>query len=92
MDDLNITIPVDLFTLLLGGSVAVSSLDKTVTLSIPKGTANGKVFRLRGLGMPNLRNLDERGDLYVTVEAQLPGHLSEAESELVEKWRGMRSQ
>jgi curved DNA-binding protein len=91
-DDLNITIPVDLFTLLLGGSVEVSSLDKTVKLSIPKGTANGKVFRLRGLGMPKLRNPDERGDLYVTVEAQLPQHLSDAETELVESWRSVRSQ
>ena len=91
-DDLNITIPVDLFTLLLGGSVEVSSLGKTVKLSIPKGTANGKVFRLRDLGMPKLRNPDERGDLYVTVEAQLPPHLSDAETELVENWRGMRPQ
>lgn len=87
-----VTIAVDLFTLLLGGSVEVSSLDKTVKLSIPKDTINGKVFRLRGLGMPKLGNPDERGDLYVTVEAQLPQHLSDAETELVENWRGMRSQ
>jgi curved DNA-binding protein len=91
-DDLNITIPVDLFTLLLGGTVAVSSLDKTVKLTIPENTANGRVFRLRGLGMPNLRNPDERGDLYVTVEAQLPQHLSDAETELVKKWQDLRSQ
>jgi curved DNA-binding protein len=90
-DDLHVTVDVDLFTLLLGGSVDVSSLDKTVKLSIPKGTANGKIFRLKGLGMPKLRQPDERGDLYVTAEASLPGHLSHAETELVEKWRRMRS-
>lgn len=82
-DDLNITVAVDLFTLLLGGSVAVSSLDKTVKLTIPENTANGRVFRPRGLGMPNLRNPDERGDLYETVEARLPQHLSDTEIELV---------
>ena len=90
-DDLNTSIPVDLFTLLLGGSVEVPGIDKAVRLTIPKATPNGKVFRLRGLGMPNLRNPDERGDLYVTAEAQLPQHLSEAEAELVQRWREMRS-
>jgi curved DNA-binding protein len=89
-DDLHLTLDVDLFTLLLGGSIDVSSLDKTVKLSIPKDTANGKLFRLRGLGMPKLRQPDERGDLYVKVEARLPQHLSAAETELVEKWRDIR--
>jgi curved DNA-binding protein len=89
-DDLHITVAVDLFTLLLGGSVDVSSLDKTVKLSIPKGTTNGKLFRLRRLGMPKLSQPDERGDLYVAVEARLPQNLSGAETELLEKWRELR--
>lgn len=89
-DDLKITVPVDLFTLLLGGSVEVSSIDKTVKLKIPKGTASGKIFRLGGLGMPKLRKPDERGDLYATVEARLPQHLSDSETSLVEQWRDMR--
>lgn len=90
-DDLNVVIPVDLFTLLLGGSVEVSSMDKSVRLKIPKGTANGKVFRLRGLGMPQMRNPEKRGDLYATVEAQLPEKLTDAELSLLRQWRDMRS-
>ncbi len=89
-DDLKITVPLDLFTILLGGSIEVSSVDKAVKLKIPKGTANGKTFRLRGLGMPKLRKPDERGDLYATVEVTLPQHLTDAESSLVEQWREMR--
>ena len=89
-DDSKITVPVDLFTLLLGGSVEVSSIDKAVKLKVPKGTANGKIFRLRGLGMPKLRKPDERGDLYTTVEATLPQHLSDAERKLVEQWQDIR--
>jgi curved DNA-binding protein len=40
--------------------------------------------------MPKLSQPDERGDLYVAVEARLPQNLSGAETELLEKWRGMR--
>ncbi len=91
-DDLTVTVPVDLFTLLLGGSLPVSALDRTVKLNIPKGTDSGKQFRLRGLGMPNLKNPDQRGDLYATVEAQIPDNLSDEETKLVEQWRALRSQ
>jgi curved DNA-binding protein len=90
-DDLKISLPVDLFTMLLGGTVKVPTIDKTVSLTIPEGTPNGKVFRLRGLGMPKLRNPKERGNLYAAVEAVLPDHLSSAEIELVRQWRDLRS-
>lgn len=91
-DDLKVTVLVSLFTFLLGGKAPVSTLDKIVKLTIPQGTPNGKVFRLRGLGMPKLRNPDERGDLYATIEAQLPQNLSEAEITLAEQWRNLRQE
>jgi curved DNA-binding protein len=89
-NDLRTTVPVDLFSLLLGGKVQVPSLDRTVKLDIPAETANGKTFRLRGLGMPNLKNPEQRGDLYATVEAQLPQHLSHNEQELLRQWQEIR--
>lgn len=89
-DDLSTTVPVDLFTMLLGGQVPVSGIDRTVNLDIPAETRNGRVFRLRGLGMPKLKHPDQRGDLYVTVEASLPQHLSASEKELVGQWKKMR--
>lgn len=89
-DDLTLTLPVDLFTLLLGGKVTVQALDRTVKLEIPPETANGRVFRLKGLGMPNLKDPEKRGDLYVKVEAVLPTHLSDREKQLLEQWRRLR--
>jgi len=88
-DDLKLSIPVDLFTLLLGGHETIASIDRTVRLDIPAETPNGRVFRLKGVGMPNLKNPDQRGDLYVTVEAALPKHLSEKEKNLVQQWKNM---
>jgi curved DNA-binding protein len=89
-DNLSLTLPVDLFTLLLGGKVTVPGIDRSVKLDIPRETANGRVFRLKGLGMPHLKKPEERGDLFVKVEALLPEQLSEPEKELVEQWRSLR--
>lgn len=89
-NDLQVTVPVDLYTAILGGEVNVSSLDRTVKLNIPPQTKNGKVFRLRGMGMPRLNKLDERGELYATVEVQIPQDLSPEEKELFERLREMR--
>jgi curved DNA-binding protein len=89
-DDLNLTITLDLFTMLLGGQVTVSGIDRSVRLDIPPETANGRVFRLRGLGMPRLKNPAERGELYVTVQAALPKSLSDKEKDLILQWKNMR--
>lgn len=90
-DNLRINIPVDIFTLVLGGEIPVSAIDKTVQLKIPKGTPNGKIFRLRGLGMPKLRKPKERGALLVTVNAEIPQDLNEEEIKLMEQWKAIRS-
>jgi len=89
-DDLAATVPVDLFTMMLGGKVPVSSIDRTVKLDIPSETRNGRVFRLRGLGMPKMKHPGQRGDLFVTVEALLPQHLTPEEKDLVKQWKNMR--
>ncbi|MBK7897507.1 MAG: DnaJ domain-containing protein [Anaerolineaceae bacterium] len=89
-DDLKTAVPVDLYTAILGGQIDVPTIDKTVKLTIPAETANGKQFRLRGLGMPTLKNPEERGNLYATVAVQLPTNLSDEERELFEKLRSLR--
>jgi len=90
-DDLRMTQPVDIFTALLGGKISVPAIDKTVNLTIPEGTRNGKVFRLAKLGMPKLRKPDERGDLYVTVAVELPTTLSDEEKRIVREWQQIRA-
>jgi curved DNA-binding protein len=91
-DDLRLRLPVDMFTMLLGGEAQVTTLDgKTIKLKVPAGTANGKVIRLTGQGLPRLRNIGTRGDLYVTLEALLPATLSDRERELVEELRAIRA-
>jgi curved DNA-binding protein len=89
-DDLHVSVPIDLYTALLGGKVYVPTLERPVELTVPAETPNGKVFRLRGLGMPKLHEPQVRGNLYATVEVQLPKRLSQEERQLFEKLRTMR--
>ncbi len=88
-DDLRVNVAIDLYTAILGGKISVPTLERSVELTVPPETANGKVFRLRGLGMPNLRNPQERGNLYATLQVQLPKGLSQQEKELFQKLRDL---
>ena len=54
------------------------------------GRSYGKQFRLRGLGMPNLRNPDNRGDLYAVVSVEIPQDLSEEEKRLFRQLKQAR--
>lgn len=89
-DDLRVKVPVDLYTALLGGEVHVPTLERTLALTIPAGTQGGKVFRLRGQGMPHLRKPDERGDLLAEVTISVPTKLSDEEKRLVQRLRELR--
>ena len=86
-NNLRVTLPVDLYTAILGGEVSVPTLDRPVVLTIPAGTANGKTIRLRGKGMPNTRKKNDFGDLLVTVQVKLPDKLSDKERKLFEQLR-----
>ena len=69
----------------LGGTVEIATLRGKASLKVPEGTASGTVFRLRGEGMPNLRNPDRRGDLHVRVEVHVPTKLTAEQRAAAEK-------
>jgi curved DNA-binding protein len=76
--DLYTRVRVPAATAVLGGEVDVPALaGKSLRLKIPPTTQNGQVFRLRGHGLPAVNKPDDRGDLYATVDAQLPHALDD---------------
>jgi curved DNA-binding protein len=85
-------VPVDLYTMVLGGQVRVPTMTGEVVLTIPPGTQNGRTFRLRGKGMPHLRQPDQHGDLFARVEVQLPTDLTAPQRELFEQLRDLRKE
>jgi DnaJ-class molecular chaperone len=75
--DLHVRVGVSVTTAVLGGEADVPTIDgKSVRLKVPQTTQNGQVFRLKGQGMPAVGKPDERGDLYATVNVQLPRELT----------------
>jgi DnaJ-class molecular chaperone len=75
-DDLHTRVPVPVTTAVLGGEAQVPTIPGSVRLKIPEGTQNAQVFRLKGHGMPKVGKPDDRGDLYATVDVQLPRTLT----------------
>jgi curved DNA-binding protein len=84
-DDLYCEAPVDLYTLVLGGKTFIRTLKGTLRIDIPRGTENGKVLRLKKMGMPVYGKEDVAGDLYAKVSALLPKRLSAEELALFEQ-------
>jgi len=82
--DLRLDLPVTLYEAVLGGKVRVPTLDGAVDLSIPAGTNAGRVFRLKGKGLPTKNG---QGDLYATIRIVLPDGKDEELEELMRKWR-----
>jgi curved DNA-binding protein len=89
-DNLRTSVPVGLYDAILGGEVDVATINKRVKLKIPPETDNGKIFRLNGLGMPNLRNPKNFGDLLVRVDLKLPKKLSRDEKQRFHELRRLR--
>ena len=75
-NDLRAKVAVPVTTAVLGGEANVPTITGSVRLKIPETTQNGQVFRLKGHGMPVLGKVGERGDLYASVEIQLPRALN----------------
>ncbi|RME69814.1 MAG: J domain-containing protein [Chloroflexi bacterium] len=90
-DDLHTTVPVDLYTAVLGGKVPVTTMSGVVHLKIPAGSQNGQTFRLRGKGMPKLGKSGEFGDMYVKIDVRLPTKLTPKQRELFEELRRLES-
>jgi curved DNA-binding protein len=84
-DDLHTTINVPVTTAVLGGEAQVPTITGSVRLRIPETTQSGQVFRLKGHGMPIVGKPDSRGDLYATVDVQLPRSLTSEQREHYEK-------
>jgi DnaJ-class molecular chaperone len=83
-DDLQVSLSVPLTTAVLGGEAQVPTLDGPVGIKVPPGSPVGRVFRLRGHGLPRLE-AGGRGDLLAALHVELPASLGPRERELFEE-------
>lgn len=88
-DDLWTEAPVTLYQAVLGGEIVVPTIRGRADMNIPPETQNGQVFRLRGQGLPVLRD-GTPGDEMVRVRVELPRNLTEREQELFRELASLR--
>lgn len=90
-DDLHADVPVDLYTAVLGGETRVKTLDGEVVLKIAPESQTGQTVRLRGKGLPQLRDPQTFGDLYARLQVQVPRNLTDQERALFTELAGLRA-
>lgn len=90
-DDLYYDVNVDLYTAILGGQALVKTMRNPIKITLAKETDNGKVLRLKGMGMPKYGKENEYGDLYAKVNVKLPKNLSEKEIELFQQLSNIKN-
>ena len=78
-------VPISFTQAALGAKIDVPTLDGKVKMTIPEGSQSGKVFRLKGKGVPHLHS-GQRGDQHVRVIVETPTGLTAKQRELLEKF------
>ena len=76
-DDLYVKVALPATTAVLGGEAQVPTITGSVRLKVPETTQPGQIFRLKGHGMPLVGKGDSKGDLYATIDVQLPRSLDQ---------------
>ena len=75
------TAPLTFAQAALGGKIRISTVDGEVEYEVKPGTQTDTKIRLKGKGVPSLRNKNIRGDHYVTLVVQVPTKLNEEAKE-----------
>ncbi len=79
--DVYSNVPVSFADATLGNTIRIKTIDGEVEYDIKPGTQTDTVVRLRGKGIPNVRNNKQRGDHYVTLIVQVPTKLTNEQKE-----------
>ncbi len=80
------TVPVSYAVAALGGDIVIDTVDGKVVYEVKAGTQTDTRVRLKGKGVPYLRDKNTRGDHYVTLVVQVPEKLSHEAKELLRKF------
>ena len=84
--DVYSTAPISFAQAALGGEVRITTIDGDVVYEVKPGTQTDTRIRLKGKGIPSLRNKAVRGDQYVTLVVQVPTGLNEAAKEALRQF------
>ena len=79
-------VPISFTQAVLGANITIEALDgKKIAIKVPDGTANGKMLRIKGEGVP-VTGSSRKGDLYVKIVVRTPVSVSGQQKELLKKY------
>ncbi len=84
--DIFSTVPISFVQAAIGGDVRINTVDGDVIYTVKEGTQTDTKVRLKGKGVPTLRNKAVRGDHYVTLVVQVPEKLTSEQKDLLRKF------
>lgn len=84
-NDLITKVTINLSKAVLGGQIDVRTIDGNVSMTVPAGTQSGRVFRLKGKGIPDVRGRG-LGDELVQVIVEIPTRLNSHQRQLIEEF------
>jgi len=83
--DLLCDVPISFAKAVLGGEIEVPTMEGKASVKVPAGTPSGKIFRMRGKGVPDLRG-GSAGDLHVRVHVEVPTKLNSQQKKKLEEF------
>ena len=89
-DDIIAEVPISITTACLGGEIDIPTLEGKAKMRIPPGVQNGKMFRLRGKGMPHLHGYGS-GDQYVRIFMETPVNLTKEQKRLIQEFTNLET-
>jgi len=90
-NDIIVEVPISFTEAALGTETTVPTLDGKVKMKVTRGTQSGRIFRLKGKGLPNLRGYGQ-GDEYVKIIVETPTNLNKEQEELLRKFAESRGE
>jgi curved DNA-binding protein len=88
--DVHLVQAVDLFTVVLGGSITIKTPSNQMRIKISPNTPNGKLLKLAGHGYPDFSNPEKKGDLFVKLLVTIPNDFSDEELEQLREMASKR--
>lgn len=89
-NDVHCDVPIHFPQAILGATITVPTLEGEAELKIPSGTQSGTLFKLRGLGIPDLRGY-RKGDQIVRLQVETPAKLTKDQKELIRQFDELSS-
>ncbi|TFG03516.1 MAG: molecular chaperone DnaJ, partial [Promethearchaeota archaeon] len=83
-DDIHVIKEIPFTTAALGGKIQVQGIEKKLTVTVPPGTEDSAILRLKDQGFYKI-NSNERGNLLVRIKIKVPSNLDKKQKDLLEK-------